>query len=297
MGSGTRMYRLGAVLPGIVLSAALVLVVAASVPAALAGLVEVGYVATAAVLAFGRFEPQAVQVLGLARRATPGEERLLGEVTAWLGGRGFAMPDLYVARGDLGRAAAEPCGRRSVVLAPRMLGWLHRQQVSQAVVATVVAQAAAGLEVGPSRFDLAVRALTAPGSLVVAGFVRVARWLTWVPGVLGLWRIRAVFGIVAVWQCLQAHEVTFAVTTGLLMTVSYSAPACARMWRRRAEAAADRIVARAGLGDQLEFAVRSADEPGSMDRVARIRGASRDAVAEHPDQGAGGVARQLYVVR
>jgi hypothetical protein len=152
-----------------------------------------------------------------------------------------------------------------------MLGWLHRQQVSQAVVATVIAQAAAGLRVGPSRFDLAVRLLTAPGALVVAGFVRVARWFTWVPGVLGLWGIRAVFVVVAVWQCLQAHQATIAVTTGTLGAVSYTGPACARAWRRRVEAAADRWVARAGLGDHLEFAVRSADEPGSIDRVERLR--------------------------
>ena len=106
-----------------------------------------------------------------------------------------------------------------------MLGWLHRQQVSEAVVATVVAQAAAGLRVGPSRFDLAVRSLTAPGTLVVAGFVRVARWFTWVPGVLGLWQIRAVFGIVAVWQCLHAHQVTVAVTTVADSSAAVDVPA------------------------------------------------------------------------
>lgn len=297
MGIGTRMYRLGAVLPGIVLSAAFLMVVAASLPSALAGLLEVGYAAAAVALACGRFESQAVHVLGRARRATPGEERWLREVAGWLGGRGFDVPDLYVAKRDVGRAAAEPCGRNSVVLAPRMLGWLHRQQISQAVVATVVAQAAAGLQVGPSRFDLAVRALTAPGALVVAAFDRIARCFTWVPGVLGLWRIRAAFGIVAVWQCLQAHEVTFAVTTGLLITVSYSAPACARAWRRRVEVAADQIVATAGLGDQLEFAVRSADEAGSIDRVERIRRAARQSTVVAGDGGAGGVARQLYLVR
>jgi hypothetical protein len=53
-------------------------------------------------------------------------------------------------------------------------------------------------------------------------------------------------------------------------SVSYAGPACARAWRRRIEAAADRWVARAGLGDQLEFAVRSACEPGSIDRVEQV---------------------------
>jgi hypothetical protein len=285
------MFRLGAVLPGIVLSAALLSVVSAMLPATLGGLLLVAYVVTAVVLAAGVLEEPGVEVLGRARRATPGEDQLLKGLAVWLVGHGQQVPDLYVARSDRGRAAAEPAGRHSVVVAPRMLGWLHRQQVSEAVVATVVAQAAAGLRVGPSRFDLAVRLLTAPGALVVAGFLRVARWFTWVPGVLGLWRIRAVFGIVAVWQCLQAHQVTVAVTTGVLVAVSYTGPACSRAWRRRVEAAADGLVARAGLAGQLEFAVRSADEPGSIDRVDRIRRA-RAAAAEPP-----GAKRALYVVR
>ncbi|MGY2872865.1 hypothetical protein ACVW00_000055 [Marmoricola sp. URHA0025 HA25] len=293
MGIGTRIYRLGAVLPGIVLSAAFLLVVSACLPATLGGMLLVAYVVGAVMLACGAFEAPAVRVLGRSRRATMGDEQLLRGLAGWLDGRAVAVPDLYVARGDMGRAAAEPCGQHSVVVAPRLLGWLHRQQVSQAVVAAVVAQAAAGLSVGPSRFDLAVRLLTAPGALVVAGFVRVARWFTWVPGVLGLWRIRAVFGIVAVWQCLQAHQLTIAVTTGTLIAVSYTGPACARAWRRRVEAAADRWVARAGLGDQLEFAVRSACEPGSFDRVERIRGFAKAQSADLTTR----VQRELYLVR
>ena len=293
MGIGTRMYRLGAVLPGIVLSAAFLLVVAACLPATLGGMLLVAYVVGAAVLACGAVEAPAVRVLGRARRATVGEQRLLRGLAGLLDGRGLGVPDLYVARGDLGRAVAEPCGQHSVVVAPRMLGWLHRQQVSRAVVAAVVAQAAEGLRVGPSRFDLAVRLLTAPGALVVDGFVQVARWFTWVPGVVGLWRIRAVSGVVAVWQSLQAHQVTIAVTTGALIAVSYTGPACARAWRRRVEAAADRSVARAGLGDQLEFAVRTAYEPGSIDRVERIRRFTKAQSADltTPAQ------RELYLVR
>ena len=68
------------------------------------------------------------------------------------------------------------------------------------------------------------------------------------------------------------------VTTGVLVAVSYTGPACARAWWRRVEAEADRLVARAGFAGQLEFAVRSADEPGAIDRVERIRRA-RDAAA------------------
>ena len=295
MDIGIRMYRLGAVLPGIVLSATLLLVVSAMLPATIGGLLLVGYVAAAVVLATGALEEPAVQVLGHARGTTAGEELLLQGLAEWLAARGQTVPDLYVGRSDRGRPAAEPVGRRSVVIAPRMLGWLHREQVSQAVVATVVAQAAAGLRVGPSRFDLAVRLLTAPGAMVVAGFLRVARWFTWVPGVLGLWRIRVIFGVVAVWQCLQAHQVTIAVTTGVMIAVSYSAPACARAWRRRSEAAADELVASQGLGEHLEFAVRSADEPGSIDRVDRIRRAALAAAMAGHDEAPS--RRPLYVVR
>ena len=162
---GTRMFKLGAVLPGIVLSAALLLVVTALLPATLGGMLLVAYVVAAAVLALGRFEAPVAQVLGRARQATVGEEHMLRGLTTWLLSHGCPAPDLYVARSDLGRAAAEPCGRRSVVVAPRMLRWLHREQVPQHVAAAIVAQAAAGLRVGPSRFDLAVRLLTAPAHL------------------------------------------------------------------------------------------------------------------------------------
>lgn len=296
MGIGTRMFRLGAVLPGIVLSAALTLVVSAALAPTLGGMLLVAYLVAALVLAFGQVEAPAVQVLGRARRATAGQEQLLKSLVAQLRTHRVPVPDLYVARRDLGRAAAEPCGRRSVVVAPRMLAWLHREQVPQDVAAAVVAQAAAGLRAGPSRFDLSVRLLIAPGALVVTAFQRIARWFTWAPGVLGLWRIRAVFGAVAVWQCLQANQVTIAVTTGVLVAVSYTGPTCARAWRGRVEQAADQAVVAAGLGEQLAFAVRSADEPGCVDRLHRIR---------TPTHGAGGESgapqrrdrRSLYLVR
>ena len=292
---GKRAYRVAAVLPGIVLSAALVLVVADSLPATPAGMLLVGYVGATAVLAFGRLEVLAVLGLGRARRPTVAEEQLLQNLAGWMLARGLSAPDLYVARSDLGRAAAEPCGRRSVVVAPRVLHWLHPGHVPQAVGAAVVAQAAAALRVGPSRYDLAVRLLTLPGALILAGFARIAGLFTWVPGVMGLWRMRAILGIVAVWQCLQSSQVTIAVTTGSLMTVSYSAPACARAWRRRVEVDADQLVVSAGLANQLEFFVRSADEPGSLDRVQRIR-----AAAMRSDGTTGStmaINRQLHVVR
>lgn len=110
---------------------------------------------------------------------------------------------------------------------------------------------------------------------------------------LGLWGIRVVFGVVAVWQCLQAHEVTIAITTGTLIAVSYAGPACARASRRRIEAAADRPVARAGPGDQLEFAVRPACEPGSIDRVEQIH---RFATAQSTELTTP-AQRELYLVR
>lgn len=282
MGIATRMFRWAAVLPGMVLSAALTLAVSAMLPGTLRGMLLVTHLVLAAVLAFGQLEAPAVQVLDRARRATAGEERLLQPLVGQLRAHGCLVPDLYVARGDLGRAAAEPCGRRSVVVAPRLLRWLHRDQVGHDVAAAIVAQAAAGLRVGPARFDLAVRLLTAPGALVVAMFRRIARLFAWAPGVLGLWRIRAVFGLVAVRQCLQEQQATVAATTAALIAASYICPACARTWRRRVEVDADRQVAASGLGEQLAFAVRAADEAGCMDRVRRIRIAGQKARRQPP---------------
>jgi hypothetical protein len=292
---GTRVYRLGAVLPGVVLSAAVVLVIVDSLPATPGGMLLVGYVGAAAVLACGWLEVLAVLGLSHARRPTVGEEQLLQDLAGWLRARGLSAPHLYVARSDVGRAAAEPWGRRSVVVAPRVMHWLHRGLMPQASGAAVVAQAVARLQVGPSRYDLAVRLLTLPGALILAGFVRIAGWFAWMPGVMALWRIRAILGIVAVWECLQSNQVTIAVTTGSLMTVSYSAPACARAWRRRVEIDADQLVVSAGLADQLEFAVRSADEHGFLDRVQRIRAAAMRTDGTTCSSMA--TNRQLYVVR
>jgi hypothetical protein len=86
MGIGTRIYRLGSVLPGIVLSAAFLLVVSACLPATLGGMLLVAYVVGAVVLACGAFEAPAVRVLGRARRATAGEEQLLRGLAGWLAG-------------------------------------------------------------------------------------------------------------------------------------------------------------------------------------------------------------------
>jgi len=129
MGIGTRLCRLGAVLPGIVLSAALLLIVAAALPATVGGMLMVAYAVTAVALALGQFETAAVQVLGRARRATEGEDQLLHGLDGWLHSHGASPPALYVARSDVGRSAAGPCGRRSVVVAPQLLSWLHREQV------------------------------------------------------------------------------------------------------------------------------------------------------------------------
>jgi len=284
-------------LPGIILSVALTLVVTAALPAPVGELVLVAHVLLVVVLASGRLEAPSVLVLGGARRTTVGEERLLAPITQQLHNHGFGAPHLVVFRGDLRRAAAEPRGRRSVAVAPRLLRWLHRQQVSTDVAAAILAQAAAGLQAGPARFDLAVRLLTAPGALVLAMFQRIAASFTRVPGALGLWRVRAVFGAVAVVQCLQQQQATVAVTTGALVAVSYSSPACARAWRRRVEVAADRLVATAGLGEQLAFAVRSADEPGCVGRVHRILAAAPTSVQEPGCPGAGGRRRTLHLVR
>jgi len=50
---------------------------------------------------------------------------------------------------------------------------------------------------------------------------------------------------------------------------------------------------RAGLGEQLEFAVRSACEPGSIDQVERIRRFAKAQLSERTM----GAQRALYLVR
>ena len=89
MTMGTRLHRWVAVLPGVVLSATLLLVVSAMLPAMLGGLLLLCYPTLAVVLALGKWERLAVKVLGRARRATPGEQELLAGLAGRLGDGGW----------------------------------------------------------------------------------------------------------------------------------------------------------------------------------------------------------------
>ena len=146
------------------------------------------------------------------------------------------------------------------------------EQVPREALAAVLAQAAATGFVGPSRFDMMVRWLLLPGKaavwIVEATAGRCRRSLA---PVAVMWRMRAVFGVIAVIQCSNQHQDLIGATVGALTTLSYVIPYASGLWRIRVQASADAVVVVAGMGLSLISAVAALNEPGAVDRLCRLR--------------------------
>lgn len=292
MGARTRMLWWAAVAPSMVLSCALAVVIIGAAPPLVGGITLLCFPGVAAVLATGRLEGQAARLLGRARYLTPGESECLERVTVELVGHGFRIPNLFVARTDTRRQVAEAYGRNTVILAPRLLTWLLSGQVSREALAAVLAHAAAAGSVGPSRFDMTVRWLLLPGRAAVWLFdVTAVRCQRSVAPVALVWRIRAIFGVIAVIQCSNQHQDLFAGTVGVLVALSYVIPYASGLWRIRVQTSADAVVVGAGMGPGLAAAVAALNERG-----AGSTGPSSDGpVGREPCSIAGWVTGSLHV--
>lgn len=178
---------------------------------------------------------------------------------------------------------ATPIGRDTVIVEPWLVHSLYQRRLTTADAATAIGHAVASQRVGPSRLDLAARLWALPWTLVFVAIRQIARMFSWVPAGELAWHLRIVMGVVAVYQGLQpGGSHTLGVAIGVLVAISYIAPAADRTWRAVVERDADRIVARRGLADPLIHFVQWRQGADSMERVHRIRAAAGDRPASTP---------------
>jgi hypothetical protein len=266
----------------------------AVVPAALAGsfiaiiglgfLPDVGLVAAFAgtlvvslVLGSGLWESPAARVFGFSRGLRAGERAALAPTLALLKVLDLDPGRVLMRLTDTGGLPATPIGRRTVIVEPALIQGLYEQRLTREDAAAALGHAVASQRVGPSRFDLAARLWAFPWTLLYAVVRQIARAFSWVPAAGFAWHLRIVIGAIVVVQGFQpGGDPTLGVATGVLIAISYIAPAADRAWRAVVERDADRIVALAGLAGSMVHYAKWQLGPDSMERVHRISAAAEE---------------------
>lgn len=240
----------------------------AVLPPDIAGGTLIGVIAAALVLCRPRSERVAVRLLAQGAPISRGQGVLLAPAIALLQEGGLAPPRLYFAQGRRHRVLAEPVGRHSIVLAPRLFAGAARGRVDAETLAVVLAHAQARRV---ARFgmkhDIALRLALVPGQTISSLWRGVARWLRWAPGASVFWLIAAVVIATAAWRTV----VEGVWWIGLVIVLTSSATLVSRsarvMWTRQVDAAADRMVADHGLGGPLGRLLMSDGSRRSLDRA------------------------------
>jgi len=226
------------------------------------------------VLACGRLEGPAARLFGLARGLRPGQRAVLEPTLALVEKLDLAPGRLLVRLTDNDGLPATPIGRHTVIVEPWLVQSLYQRRLTTGDAATAIGHAVASQRVGPSRFDLAARLWALPWTLVFVVIRQIARTFAWVPAGELAWHLRIVMGVIAVYQGFQpGGNPALGVATGVLVAISYIAPAADRTWRAVVERDADRIVAQRGLAEPLIHFVLSRQGADSMERAHRIRAA------------------------
>lgn len=288
MRTSTKMIRLCAVVPAALAGSFVAIMALGFLPDA--GLVGAfaGTLAVSLVLACGLWESPAARVFGFARGLRAGEQGAIAPVLALL-----KMIDLEPGRvllrlTDTGGAQATPIGRRTVIVEPTLVQGLYERRLTHEDAAAVIAHAVASQRVGPARFDLAARLWAFPWTILYAIVRQVARAFSWVPAAGFAWHLRIVIGVIVVVQGFQpGGNPRIGIATGVLVALSYIAPAANRAWRAVVERDADRIVALAGLAGSMVHYAQWQDGADSLERVHRIALAAEErkrarAQAEEP---------------
>lgn len=272
MRTSTKAIRLGAVVPAGLAGSFIAIVGLGFLPGAGLVLAFGLTLVVSIVLALGVGEALAARVFGFARGLRPGEQALLGPALQEAEQAGLAPRRVLVRLVDHDGAPVTPIGRRTVIVEPWLLQATYQRRLQARDVATVIGHAVASQMVGPARFDLSARVWAFPWTLVLAVLSRAARLLSWVPAGGLAWRLRIVVGIGAVYLGFQpGGSAALGIATGVLVAISYIAPAADRRWRSVVERDADRIVAERGLSAPLIHFAQWQQGSGSLERVHRIQ--------------------------
>ena len=227
------------------------------------------------VLGCGVGEASAVRVFGFTRGLRSGERAALASPLALL-----TMLDLEPLRvmtrlTDTGGLPATWIGRHTVVVEPALVQGLYERRITREDAAAAIGHAVASQRVGPSRFDLAARLWAFPWTLLYAVIRQIARAFSWVPASGFAWQMRFVIGVIVVVQGFQpGGDPALGIATGILIAISYIAPAADRYSRRAVERDADRLVALAGLAGSMVHYAHWQDGADSLERVHLISAAA-----------------------
>lgn len=283
MRTSTKVIRVGVVVPAGLAGSFVAVIGLGFLPDAGLVLAFLGTLVVSLVLARGRLEAPATRLFGFARGLRPGQRALLEPTLALVEKLGLAPGRVLVRLADTDGLPAIPIGRDTVIVEPWLVQSLYQRRLTTADAATAIGHAVASQRIGPSRFDLAARLWALPWTLVFVIIRQIARVFSWVPAGELAWHLRIVMGVIAVYQGFQpAGNPTLGVATGVLVAISYIAPAADRTWRAVVQRDADLMLARRGLADPLIQFVQWRQGADSMERAHRIRAAVADPLATPP---------------
>lgn len=275
MRTSTKMIRLGAVVPAALAGSFVAMIGLGFLSGGGLVFAFLGTLLVSIVLACGWWEATAARLFGFARGLRPGERAVLEPTLRLTENLGLASGRVLVRLTNTEGPPAATVGRRTVILDPWLVQGLYQRQLTTADTAAAIGHAVASQRIGPARFDLAARLWALPWTLLFVVIRRIARLFSWVPAGELTWHLRIVFGVVAVYQGFQPDgDPALGVATGVLVVISYVAPAADRTWRALVERDADRIVARCGLAAPLIGFVQWRNGAASLERVHRIHDAA-----------------------
>ena len=227
------------------------------------------------VLAFGVGEAPAVRIFGFARGLRPGESAVLASPLALLTMLDLEPRRVVMRLTDTGGLPATWIGRHTVVVEPALVQGLYERRLTREDAAAAIGHAVASRRVGPSRCDLAARLWAFPWTLLYVVIRQIARGFSWVPASGFAWQMRFVIGVIVVVQGFgPGGDPALGIATGILIAISYIAPAADRYSRRAVERDADRLVALAGLAGSMVHYAQWQDAADSLERVHRISAAA-----------------------
>ena len=282
MRTSTKAIRLFAVIPAGIAGSFVAVIGLGFLPGAGLVLAFAGTLLVSIALAVGLCEAQAARVFGFARGLRPGQRAVLEPTLTLVSKLDLAPSRVLVRLADDGSLPATPIGRNTVIVEPRLVRGLYERRLTTADAAAAIGHAVASQRVGPARFDLAARLWALPWTLVFVAVRLIARMFSWVPAGGFAWHLRIVIGAVVVFQGFQpGGNPTLGVATGVLVAISYLAPAADRRWRAVVERDADRIVALAGLAGSLVHYAQWQHGRDAMERVHRISAAAEERKRAH----------------
>lgn len=291
MRTSTKLIRLCAVVPAGLAGSFVAVIGLGFLPGEGLVFAFLGTLVVSLVLACGWLEAPTARIFGFARGLRPGQRAVLDPSLALLEKLDLAPGRVLVRLDDDARLPATPIGRRTVIVEPWLVQGLYERRLTTEDATTAIGHAVASQRVGASRFDLAARLWALPWTLVFVVVQQIAPMFAWVPAGGFAWHLRIVVGVIAVFQGFQpGGDPAIGVAAGVLVAISYLAPAADRAWRSVVQRDADLIVAQRGLAGSLIQLAQWQHGSASLERVQRIRAATAERVPSTPPERAEGPA-------